>query len=688
MNYELSGKPFEYYNGELCVKARYIISGESADNESLQLIGERGLQKRIEKGYIIRARMRAPNTPMLITLKSVPPSWQKILIQAFGNPEKQVRKSVFEKHFEKDFAAYEFFINYQFNDGKSLPGNIIDECTLNASVFNCIERVHSKRIELRRNLRGNVRGTWEIVSSECNRFKVIRPHTLPESSTALQRKLNQYKKEGYLALIHGNFCNKSAQKVDDRLIDLLNSMFAYQTDKPTATKIARQYGSFLSGYVDVINNGTGEIYDPEEFPKLSQSTIKSYLAKWSSKVGTHSIRSGNRQVWMSKFRPYHDMIQPKMSGSIISIDDRQPPFEYAKGKRMWFYNAINLGSEAFTTWVYGQTKEGIIIDFYRQMVRNYTGWGLNLPAELEGEMSLNSSFLNTFLQEGSMFQYIHIEANNARGKRIEAYYRPLRYDLEKEREGWLARPFALSESNQAGAKPQPIVPYDLLAEGCLKDIETWNNMEHSKIKGKTRWEVFLETQNPDVKTTNWRAFLPYIGYKTETSCNVGQIRLNNKKYLIGENGRIVYSNRLTKIIEQIEGKELDIYWLDGNDGYIMKALVYLRGTDRCVCEAVAKPSHNKAQIERTPEDIENYTAMAKYVSTVDGYINRQKKAIDKVTVIDNTPKTLNNKFQVSGLRKPITERIGPVEIMEEVDEDDDLFNSISTPFNRSLKDRF
>lgn len=111
MNYELSGKPFDYFNDELCVKACFLVSGESADNESLQLIGERGLQKRIEKGNIRRVRKCAPNTPMLIAFKTVPPSWQKILIQAFGNPEQQVRKSIFEKHFEKDLAAYEYFIN-------------------------------------------------------------------------------------------------------------------------------------------------------------------------------------------------------------------------------------------------------------------------------------------------------------------------------------------------------------------------------------------------------------------------------------------------------------------------------------------------------------------------------------------------------------------------------------------------
>ncbi len=688
MNNELSGIPFEHLNDVLCVQARFLITGENAASESLQLIGERGIQKRIEKGYIKRTRVRAPNYPMLVTFDSLPPAWKKLLIQAFGEPEKLARKSLFEKNYKRDLTAYEFFINYRLEDGKVLPGPVVEEYTINASVLNCVNSIHSKRIELRKSLRGSTRGTWEIVSSECNRFRSISKHTLPESTTALQRKNREFKIDGYQALIHGNWCNKSALIMTDRVIDLLNSMFAYQPDKPTATKISRQYESFLTGYVEVINNETGEVYDPKEFPKISRATITNYLAKWSSKVGTHTVRSGNRQVWMSKFRPYHDMNQPKYAGSIISIDDRQPPFEYAKGKRMWFYNAIDLGSEAFTTWVYGQTKEGIIIDFYRQLVRNYTGWGLNLPAELEGEMSLNSSFLKTFLQEGSMFQFIHIEANNARGKRIERYYGNLRYDLEKEDAGWLARPFALSESNQAGNTPVPLIPYDQLAEKCLKHIETWNNMEHSKIKGKTRWEVFMETQNPDVKPTNWRAFLPHLGYKTETSCKVGQISLNNKKYLIGENGKLTFSNRLTSLLEQIEGKELDVYWLDGNDGQMMKALVYLRGTDRFVCEAVTKPAHNKAQIERTPEDMANYESMAKYVASVDGYINQRKKAIDKVTVIDNTPKTLNNKFQISGLRKPITERIEPVEIMEDVEDEDNFFSGIKTSFYQDLKDRF
>ena len=125
---------------------------------------------------------------------------------------------------------------------------------------------------------------------------------------------------------------------------------------------------------------------------------------------------GNRQVLIGDTIPYHSLLHLPA----YYIDDRQPPFEYAKGKRMWFYNGIDLGSEAFTTWVYGKTKEGIIMEFYRQMVRNYEEWGFKLPYELECESSLNSSFADTFLREGYMFEAVRIEANNARGKCIEA----------------------------------------------------------------------------------------------------------------------------------------------------------------------------------------------------------------------------------------------------------------------------
>jgi len=367
---------------------------------------------------------------------------------------------------------------------------------------------------------------------------------------------------------------------------------------------------------------------------------------------------------MTKFTPFHSFTQPTLAGSIISVDDRQPPFEYEKGKRMWFYNGIDLASEVFTTWVYGKSKEGIILDFYRQMVRNYHEWGLNLPAEIECESSLNSSFKDTFLKEGNMFQYRQMYANKARSKRIEAYYKPLRYQIEKQREGWLARPFAVSEPNQISNVPKMTVPYERLVEESLKDIVTWNNMEHSKIKGKTRWEVFLENQNPDLKPTNYKAIMPYLGNHTPSSCNTGITRLNYRLWLLGDHGNIYTGEKLINLMKQVEGQDFEVYWLDGNDGKIIKAMVYMEG--RYICELLPKPMPNKARVERTAEDEEQMAIMTRYEATVNGYMRTQKNKLDQVTIIDHRKKTLNDKFQIPGLSK-VSKEPREVEVLEEVE---------------------
>jgi hypothetical protein len=655
--------------------------------ESLKFIGVRGFQHRVKEEKIIRLRYQGANSPSLVIFESLPIEWQNKLIKTFGNPPKHARQSLFSKYYDRDKTAYNYYLKYKKPDDTYLDDLKVEEYTLNASVLNLLNKIRTMRKSFRKELRGGTADVWETIVSDCVAFKREVPHTLPEKSRPLYNKLSKYNKEGYVSIIHKGVCNKNRAKVDERIEQFLNDMFAEQADKPTATEVARQYEGFLNGYVTVVSSETGELYEPKEFPKLSRSTIMNYLAEWRNQIATHAKRSGNRQVLMQKFKPYHTLIQPEFSNSIISIDDRQPPFEYGKSKRAWFYNAIDLGSEAFTTWVYGKSKEGIIIDFYRQMVRNYTEWGLNIPAEVECESSLNSSFKETFLKEGAMFQYVRIEANNARGKRIEAYYRPLRYEYEKKREGWLARPFALSESNQAGKHKVPQIPYEQIIQGSLKDIETWNNMPHSKIKNMTRWEVFLSNQHPGVKPTNWRAILPYLGYKTETSCRAGIIKLQKSEFLLGETSLISYSEELIKLMDIVEGKDLDVYWIDGNDGKVLKALVYLRGTNQYICEAVAKPGYKKARIEQKPIDLANREAITKYVSTVEGFQRSRVRSINPITVIDERVLTLNNKFTIAELHQDTTINTEP-EALPDIDENEFELNTVETSFNQSLGDRF
>lgn len=682
--------PYEYHNDQLGVQSRYLAKGKNMHDESIEVIGERGLQHRINKGYIIKLRAQGPNQHALVKWLSLPPAWQRILIDTFGEPAKKVQQSWFEKHYRRDAEAHEHYMTYRLDGGRALPDEIVDEYTINASVLNAADKIYNNRYALRRSMRGQVKDVWSIVAAECNRFRDIQPHTLPMNDKSLRRKLREYKKYGYDYLIHKNYCNANSRKVDDNVIQLLNNLFGTQAHKPTATEVARQYEAFLDGYIEVTNNKTGEIYDPAGFKPLSKNTITNYLAKWVNKVGTHTLRSGDRQKWMGRFQPHHTMDAPKLSGSIISIDDRQPPFMMDNGKRVWFYIGVDLASQAITTWVYGHSKEGIMLDFYRQMVRNYTEWGVNLPLELEAESALNSSYKETFLKPGAMFEYVHIEANNARAKRVERVNRVLRYEYEKQFPGWRARPDAKSEANEIGPGKQITLPYDQIVQQSLQAIWQYNNSEHPDHKGITRWDYFLENQNPDTKATQWRSILPHIGWKTETSCHNGYVRLQNSEFVLVDNGKIAYSDTLIKLLDRVEGKELDVYWLEDNNGKVMKALAYMPGTDVFVCEIMAKPTYNRALAEQTPTDLMNKELISKYVSSVQGFVKQQKNAIDRVTVIDNRPKVLNNNFQMPGMRKPVDPLKVPAEPAEALPElpDEEEFSTVETSFNRSLNERF
>lgn len=124
-------------------------------------------------------------------------------------------------------------------------------------------------------------------------------HNLPSHPTRFKEALNKFESifkyndklyhYNYLSVIkdvEGNRKNNSL-KVDEKVLMILNGLFATQSYKPTATEIYRNYSAFLSGYAEVYNEDTGEIYKPNEFPNISESTVKLYISKWENAVATH-----------------------------------------------------------------------------------------------------------------------------------------------------------------------------------------------------------------------------------------------------------------------------------------------------------------------------------------------------------------------------------------------------------------
>ena len=183
----------------------------------------------------------------------------------------------------------------------------------------------------------------------------------------------------------------------------------------------------------------------------------------------------------------------------------------------------------------------------------------------------------------------------------------------------------------------------------LLELEQWNNSAHPEHKNLSRWDYFEANQNPNLKPTNWNAILPVIGYKTPTSCNGGYIKLQGQKRAIAEDGKILTGEALIQQMRAIEGKDFDVYWLDGNDGQVLKAFVYMN--DRLICEVMEMPRYNRASIERTDADKEAIKLQSAYVASVDAFEKRQRNKIDNIQIIDNTPKTVNSNFKLPNLKR-------------------------------------
>ncbi|MDR2009232.1 MAG: hypothetical protein LBQ22_01970 [Bacteroidales bacterium] len=610
------------------------------------------------------------------------------------DPRKEMH--ILEQYYEYDINALQFFREYIFEDGRRINKKNQEEYIINASVINAIIKLKYDRETAIKSCGKHPKQIWKSLCDDTTTFNEIldkkynQNHTLQKNERRFRETIENYKKTGYESLISKYHTTKNAQKVDEKTLALFESLFTSLGYKPGFTDVYEIYYDFINGKKTIISNSTAEVFDPADFKPLSNATIRSYLKKWESKNATLRLRTGDRQKLIQLTKPHHSLDIPKFAGSIISVDDRQPPFEYAKGQRVWFYLGYDIGAQCYTTWVYGKSKEGILIEFYRQMVRNYSEWGFSLPAEIECEASLNSSLKSSLLKEGNMFQYVRIEANNPRGKYIERKNRDARYGEEKQLEGWIARPFVKSEANQSGTKNIPILPYNEIITKVLHTYENYNNTPHPLHPGKTRWEVFCEMQNPGLKPINWHGILPYIGYKTKTSCNVGIIKLNGGECLLGKNGKISTGEDLIKIMKIIEGKQLEVLWLDDNKGKILKAFAYVNG--EYICEVLAKPKYNRAKIEQVKADYAARELMSKYVITIENYGKKRKNEIEKITIINESPAAiiLKNKFIIDELHtiKPNYLINNEVRILEDNDDFYESSDISETSFRKSFKDTY
>jgi len=199
----------EYYNNTLTVEVDWLVSEGIITADNLRQLSSR------DRVNIVRRGCR--NTPALVAYDSMPERFKsEISKRVGGDPYKQAQINQLEIRIESNVQTSDFFETYKLTDGRNLPKNTIREYYANAIVLDAIQKLINDKRSKHSTLGHGTKRAWEQISEavqELDRSKY--PHALPANSRRLEERYKKYQKEGIESLIHKNFTNKNASKVDD-----------------------------------------------------------------------------------------------------------------------------------------------------------------------------------------------------------------------------------------------------------------------------------------------------------------------------------------------------------------------------------------------------------------------------------------------------------------------------------------
>ena len=156
------------------------------------------------------------NTPALVAYDSIPERFKIKIKNLVGDPNKIVKINQIEERIEHNSEHSDYFENYKLDDGRYLPSETRREYYANAIVLDAIhELIISKRAK-RAALGSKTTRAWEVIAESVQNIDRSKyPHELPANPRRLEDKYKKYMKEGVESLIHKNFLNSNASKVDE-----------------------------------------------------------------------------------------------------------------------------------------------------------------------------------------------------------------------------------------------------------------------------------------------------------------------------------------------------------------------------------------------------------------------------------------------------------------------------------------
>lgn len=199
----------EIYGNTLCISHAELTDG---------ILSQSNIYAMARRGKLRQVRRGCNNTPALFAVDSLPLKYRTEVYRRHPDLQEKAESKPFMDTITPDGEAMAFYAEYVLADGRHLTTEKQAEYANNCAIMNAFRRVieasNSHRLRQSRP-KLNKCEFWRKAAAALPRLADRYPHSLPESQRRLQRKFNEYMRDGYVCFISKKYQNANAAKVDD-----------------------------------------------------------------------------------------------------------------------------------------------------------------------------------------------------------------------------------------------------------------------------------------------------------------------------------------------------------------------------------------------------------------------------------------------------------------------------------------
>lgn len=474
---------FEYYENTLCVESSWLIDRKIFNRNNYHYHRKAGNINVIRRG--------CRNVKALIEFESIPDRIKSKIVQVTGDPYKKTKHIVFTDYLNTNIEAQNFFQNFVTKDDKALPEKNINEYTANASILSTIDVLLNNKLARTRALGVAKTQVWQKMAKVVSELQFNQwPHSLPKNHRRLKQKYNQYKSEGFESLVHGNFCNKNSEKINDNAKMWLVSRYADQVNK-----IANTMQLF---------NEYNKLAKEEGWKKLkSEQTVYNYLHQEDIKPLWYGHRYGEVTA-KEKYTLHLKTKMPSQRDSLWYSDGTKLNYYYqdenGKMQTCQVYEVIDTFSEVLLGYHISKSEDFEAQYFAYKMAAKTSG---HRPYQIGfdgqgGHKKLQSGEFLTKLARLS----IKTQPYNGKSKTIESIFG--RFQQQFLKRDWFFSGQNITTKRQESkanmefilANQKELPSLDEIKAVYAKRRKEWNEAPHHKT-GEPRISMYLDSKNTE-----------------------------------------------------------------------------------------------------------------------------------------------------------------------------------------------